>query len=101
MPTSDELPETMRGLSIRQAIDLSDARWRSDVERLIRELEGASTEQEPGPRTAAPRRRWPALAALGALGAVALAGVVILTQGSSPSGTTSQASSNTASAASR
>jgi hypothetical protein len=31
---------------MRQAIDLSDARWRSDVERLIRELEGDAAPEQ-------------------------------------------------------
>jgi hypothetical protein len=95
MPRSDELPESMRALSMRQAIDLSDARWRSDVERLIRELEGdAAPEQEPEPATTAPRRRGPAFAAALALGAVALVAILILTHRSTPSHTISQVSSN-------
>ena len=102
MPSSDELPERLHALSMRQAIDLSDARWRSDVERLIRELEGdAAPEQEPEAPTTAPHRRWPVFAALAALAAVALAGILILTHKSSPSDTTSRPASNTVTAASR
>ena len=32
MPNSDALPAPVRPLALRQAIELSDARWRSDVE---------------------------------------------------------------------
>jgi hypothetical protein len=42
MPASDELPTPLRDLAMRQAIELSDRRWRSDVERLISELEDGS-----------------------------------------------------------
>ena len=49
MPASDELPQPMRDLAMRQAIELSDARWRSDVDRLIRELGGAEAFDEPPP----------------------------------------------------
>jgi hypothetical protein len=64
MPASDELPEPMRDLAMRQAIELSDMRWRSDVERLIRELEGAALDSDTTafgrvPRTTATDRRPP------------------------------------------
>ncbi|HEY6671653.1 MAG TPA: toll/interleukin-1 receptor domain-containing protein, partial [Solirubrobacterales bacterium] len=35
MPHSDELPEAVRGLTRRNAFELSDLRWRYDVGRLV------------------------------------------------------------------
>ena len=40
MPHSDELPEAVRGLTRRNAFELSDLRWRYDVGRLIDALAG-------------------------------------------------------------
>jgi hypothetical protein len=39
MPSSSELPESLRGLARRQAIALSDTRWQRDVEDLADTLE--------------------------------------------------------------
>lgn len=39
MPPAGQLPEGLRGLGERQAFDVSDARFRSDVEELIRRLD--------------------------------------------------------------
>lgn len=39
MPPRDELPPALQGLRDRQAFDVSDARFRSDVEELIRRLD--------------------------------------------------------------
>lgn len=39
MPLSDELPESVRALTRRNAVELSDLRWRYDVGRLINTLE--------------------------------------------------------------
>jgi hypothetical protein len=41
MPSTVELPETLRPLRRRQAVELSDGRWRYDVDRLIAVLEDA------------------------------------------------------------
>ena len=41
MPRSDQLPSELRGLTRRQACELSDARWRYDVGQLIATLERA------------------------------------------------------------
>lgn len=35
MPDDTELPDDLKALSRRQALDLSDKRWRADVERLV------------------------------------------------------------------
>jgi hypothetical protein len=39
MPSGDELPDDIRALVRRKRISLSDIRWRTDVERLIKELD--------------------------------------------------------------
>jgi YVTN family beta-propeller protein len=39
MPYSDELPEPVRALTRRNALELSDTRWRYDVGRLMKTLE--------------------------------------------------------------
>jgi hypothetical protein len=39
MPAADELPENIRPLARRNGISLSAIRWRTDVERLIKELD--------------------------------------------------------------
>jgi hypothetical protein len=39
MPRPEDLPEELRGLARRNAIEISDARWEHDVERLVRVLE--------------------------------------------------------------
>ena len=45
MPGSAELPESLRGLARRQAMELSDTRWRHDVESLIEVLERLTVEK--------------------------------------------------------
>ena len=39
MPGSDELPEVIRSLARRNGIEISATRWKTDVDRLIRELD--------------------------------------------------------------
>jgi hypothetical protein len=39
MPAAEELPETLGGLAERHAFDVSDARFRSDMEELLRRLD--------------------------------------------------------------
>jgi TIR domain len=49
MPSSDELPDGLRQLALRHAIELSDTRWAFDVGKLIETLERVQThlaEQE-------------------------------------------------------
>jgi len=48
MPTADDLPSSLTPLAFRQALELSDRRWRSDVGQLITELE-TRTEQDVKP----------------------------------------------------
>ena len=45
MPGSAQLPESLRGLARRQAMELSDTRWRHDVESLIDVLERLAIEK--------------------------------------------------------
>jgi YVTN family beta-propeller protein len=46
MPHSDELPEPVRGLTRRNAFELSDLRWRYDVGRLVDALAGLLSDTE-------------------------------------------------------
>jgi hypothetical protein len=52
LPHADELPDVLRSLTSRQAIELRDESWHDDVARLARSLPGANGDQ--GFRT----RRW-------------------------------------------
>ncbi len=47
MPAAHELPEGLRALARRQAVELSDSRWRQDVTRLIGSLRGAIEDDLP------------------------------------------------------
>lgn len=47
-PTADELPGKLAGLSRRNALELSDGRWRHDVGQLIRTLEEVEREKALG-----------------------------------------------------
>lgn len=60
MPSARDLPEPLKPLATRNALELSDARWAYDVERLI-----SSLEKIGGASPAQPWRRWivPALIA--------------------------------------
>ncbi len=44
MPAAAELPEGLKNLASRNALAMSDARFRSDVDRLIQALEAPTTE---------------------------------------------------------
>jgi hypothetical protein len=73
MPPSDELPRELEELSDRNAVELSDARWHEDVDRLIGsfDLEGR-LPAPPKPTQRRPAWFAPALVAA----ALALAGIV-------------------------
>jgi TIR domain len=47
MPGVDQLPETMRSLARRNALDLSDNRWSFDVDRLASHLQGRTPDPRP------------------------------------------------------
>ena len=49
LPTFDDLPDDLAGLARRQALEISDARFHSDVDRLIRSIQRVSvTPRDPG-----------------------------------------------------
>ena len=102
MPSADELPEALRNLAFRNAIELSDTRWHYDVGRLIQVLEKLEEEKiareggEPAPRADSeaapaappghrPRRRLVlAAAAVAAAAAAAIVAVVLAGSGDDP-----------------
>jgi hypothetical protein len=49
MPGPDDLPPSLRPLSRRNAIELSDSRWRYDVSRVVDALREATGEPSPPP----------------------------------------------------
>jgi hypothetical protein len=61
MPLSDELPESVRALSRRNALEVSDLRWRYDVGRLVGTLvellEGSADIAGAAPQAAPPALR--------------------------------------------
>ena len=69
MPSADELPDDLKALSRRNALELADARWRSDVERLVEVIDRVASPAGTGralrslrDRAAARRRPLIALA---------------------------------------
>ena len=61
MPSAEDLPDELRLLVRRNAIELSDSRWDTDVERLIRAIEGICDEPglaAEGAHRAAATRCW-------------------------------------------
>jgi hypothetical protein len=57
MPEPDDLPSDLRALARRNALELSDARWRYDIGRLLTALEDRVAETrawEPAPEPPAP-----------------------------------------------
>lgn len=68
LPSTEDLPEDLEPLTRRQAIRLSDETWREDVNRLLLVLRGD---------TSPTARRWRLWA--GALAAVAVVGLVVIT----------------------
>jgi TIR domain/PASTA domain len=63
MPPTDELPEELKRLTRRQAVELRDSRWDADVESLVAALEEEATHTMKGlpPRTAPRPERPPHL----------------------------------------
>jgi TIR domain len=104
MPDPDDLPESMRALSRRNALELTDARWRYDVGRLVNTLAGVfygGPAEAEGPDSAAPapprgRRSW---ALVGAALTVVVVVVVLAVAGvfsSGNGGTSASTGSNAA-----
>lgn len=79
MPRSDDLPEDLRPLARRQAIEVNHKQWEASTAELIRALEGmlpggtASVAAPlPPPERPAPPRRWLAGVALAVIGVGAI-----------------------------
>lgn len=73
MPRADQLPEELQPITRRNALELSDGRWRYDVGRLNETLEhllegltGVPAQAQPEPLTPAPATAAPPPAASGA-----------------------------------
>ncbi len=56
MPRREDLPEEIRAIARRNAIELSDGRWSYDVGRLMETLEGLLAETPPVEEAASPER---------------------------------------------
>jgi hypothetical protein len=85
MPDPDDLPEDIRPLSRRNAIELSDQRWSFDVDRLTKAIAGT------GPRIPRPRRggrvpAWALVAGGAAVAGAIVAGVVLAGGGGGDAG---------------
>jgi serine/threonine-protein kinase len=94
MPDAAELPKEIAPLARRNALELSDTRWRHDVTRLVTALERVLEGEDPvapapagpgavaaGGRDAPARRRRALLAAAAAAAALAVLAVVLLAGG--------------------
>lgn len=89
MPTAQDLPADLEGLTRRQAVELRDARWNADVESLTSVLEPILKRKADGrPGVAHKSRPRPTLwlaAGAAAVGAVLVASIAIgLREGSAP-----------------
>jgi TIR domain-containing protein len=81
MPSSDDLPPPLQKLSHRNAFEIRDNRWRSDVQRLIEDLEELARTRVParealGRLPAWARSRW---FVIGVVGVVLLVAAVLAT----------------------
>jgi hypothetical protein len=81
MPRADELPEALRSLARRQAIDLSDQRWDSDLRELVQFL-SADSKVATAPRVTEPVATKPAKARGRPVGAIALVALALVVGGS-------------------
>jgi len=103
MPQAEQLPEDLQPLARRNALELSDGRWRYDADRLIEVVERRATPGSPPPRFGGQPgeggrgpvpvseplgRRVPAraLASGGAIAAVIAAGAVVVAAGGGDDG---------------
>ena len=68
MPRRDQLPEALASLSRRNAIELSDERWKYDVDRLIKVIEELVVQQFSDP----PKGSVSPVSSVGPLGTVGL-----------------------------
>jgi hypothetical protein len=96
MPDPDDLPESVRTLARRNALGLSDLRWRDDVRRLVSTLDelrkgprdlAETAAGDPPAATGPARRRWLLLAGAAlAMGGIALAATLVFDGGNGASG---------------
>ena len=96
MPDPDDLPESVRTLARRNALGLSDLRWRDDVRRLVSTLDelrdgprglAETAAGDPPAATGPARRRWLLLAGAAlAMGGIALAATLVFGDGKGASG---------------
>jgi hypothetical protein len=73
MPKADELPEEIRDLAFRQAIELSEERWDYDVGRLVKLIRARTVLRPPDSFLGTSRRK--AVAALAAIAVLLFVGV--------------------------
>ena len=73
MPEPGDLPEDLRALARRNALELTDNRWNYDVSRLVVTVRQALGVSEPTPEPPGPQWRW--LAA--AISALVVAGYMV------------------------
>ncbi|MEX3936840.1 toll/interleukin-1 receptor domain-containing protein [Paraburkholderia phymatum] len=86
MPQEADLPDDIKDLAYRNSIELTHARWDSDVQLLVNALRGhAGGEKDTTPaappapdKPVEPKRRTHLLPIVGALAAVGLTGAVLL-----------------------
>jgi hypothetical protein len=83
MPTAEELPRALADLGRRNALELSDARWRFDVDRLAGAAErvldraGDAPVEEDRPTRSRRRHRWAVVAALALAAAAGVVAVLV------------------------
>ncbi len=98
MPGPDALPDDLKGLTRRNAVELSDMRWREDVTRLIHALARDVTPFGSAPGFAVPSLRalppWGKWAGVSAGGALALGLVAYAMRPASHGGTTAAQAAN-------
>jgi hypothetical protein len=58
IPKADQLPKDLEGLARRNALDVRNASFRSDIDRLIRELKGPSEQAGAAKETEADPVDW-------------------------------------------
>jgi hypothetical protein len=56
MPPTDDLPEELKSLTRRQAVELRDSRWDADIEALVAALERDAARGAPPPSRVEPAR---------------------------------------------
>lgn len=49
MPRAEDLPENLRPITRRQAVELRDSRWEDDIQALVGVLERVATQAKPAP----------------------------------------------------